>query len=155
MHASVGRRRASPIRLSLMGELGHDIDGAWWPHTDRIGVELPDLVVILSARLGEILDITVNWPPLERPPDLNWQGWQHKDQHVMTINSCEARANLLIIPYSTNSALARMMLCRAANMPIDAAARSSPPFHTAGAILCAAHKQRALGCVDSSPEPIM
>jgi hypothetical protein len=71
-----GRRRANPVRVTLARELGHDIDGAWWPHNDRIASELPDLVAILATRLGEIIDIDVNWPPLQRPPDLNWLGWQ-------------------------------------------------------------------------------
>jgi Family of unknown function (DUF5994) len=148
------RRRATPVRLTLMGELGHDIDGAWWPRTDRIAVELPDLVVALSARLGEISGIDVNWPPLQRPPDLNWHGWQHKHQHVMTVKSWQTCANLLIIPYSTNHALAEMMLRLAAGLPVNPAARATPPFRTAGAILCAAHKQRATGLVDPSSEPI-
>ena len=86
VHPLGGQRRAAPIRLSLMSELGHDIDGAWWPRTGRIGGELPDLVVAVSPRIGEVTGITVNWPPLQRPPDLNWQGWQHKHQHVITIH---------------------------------------------------------------------
>jgi hypothetical protein len=155
IHPAGGRRRAAPVRLSVMSELGHDIDGAWWPGTDRIGAELPDLVVAISARLGEVTRITVNWPPLQRPPDLNWHGWQHKHQHVMTIDSWAARANLLIIPYSTNGTLALMMLRLAANLPIEPATRDTPPFRTAGAILSAAQQQRASGCADPASEPIM
>ena len=155
IYPSGGQRRAAPIRLTLMSELGHDIDGAWWPRTGRIGGELPDLVVAVSPRLGEVTGITVNWPPLQRPPDLNWQGWQHKHQHVITVQGGEARANLLIIPYSTNGTLALMMLRLAANLPVDRAARDTPPFHTAGAILSAAHQQRASGCANPSSEPVM
>jgi hypothetical protein len=142
-HPSGGQRSAAPIRLTLKGELGHDIDGAWWPRTGRIGGELPGLVVAVSPRLGEVTDITVNWPPLQRPPDLNWQGWQHKQQHVISVQGGEACANLLIIPYSTNGTLALMMLRLVANLHIDRAARDTAPFHTAGAILSAAHQQRA------------
>lgn len=142
----MGRRSATPLRLTLARELGHDIDGAWWPRTDRIGVELPEFVTALTARLGEITGIGVNWPPLQRPPDLNWQGWQYKHQHVMSVSGIGEVANVLIVPYCTNSALALMMLRRAADLPVEAVYQETPPFHTAGSILSAARQQRAAGC---------
>jgi hypothetical protein len=140
------RRRANPIRLSVARELGHDIDGAWWPRADRITNELPNLVSILTPLLGDITSINVNWPPLQRPPDFNWPGWEHKPQHVMTVNGVDACANLLIIPYATYSALALMVMRCAANLPIEAADRDKPAFLTAGAILRAAQNQRAASC---------
>jgi Family of unknown function (DUF5994) len=136
------RRRADPIRLSLARELGHDIDGAWWPRADRITNELPNLVAVLAPLLGDITSINVNWPPLQRPPDFNWPGWEGKRQHVMTVNGCDACANLLIIPYATYSGLALMVLRRAANLPIDAGDQGKPAFVTAGSILYAAQQQR-------------
>ncbi len=63
----------------------------------------------------------------------------------MTINGGEAHANLLIIPYATYSALALMVLRRAANLPIDPADRDKPAFAAAGSILQAARQQRASG----------
>ena len=71
-----GLRRATPVRLSVGRELGRDIDGAWWPRVDRITVELPNLVATLTPLLGDITSINVNWPPLQRPPDFNWPGWE-------------------------------------------------------------------------------
>lgn len=141
MSSLLGRRQATPIRLTLALELGQNIDGAWWPRTDRIGAELPELVGALSARLGEVTGIAVNWPPLQRPPDLNWQGWQHKQQHVISVNGAEQLANVLIVPYCTNGTLAQMMLRRAADLPIGPAHRDSTPFHTAGSIIYAARQQ--------------
>jgi hypothetical protein len=32
---------------------GH-VDGAWWPHSDDLNAELPDLLAVLSVRLGPI-----------------------------------------------------------------------------------------------------
>jgi Family of unknown function (DUF5994) len=139
----VGRRRHSPIRLSVGRELGRDIDGAWWPRADRITNELPDLVAALTPLLGTIAAINANWPPLQRPPDFNWPGWEHKRQHVMTFNGEDASANLLIVPFTTHTALAVMVLRCAANLPIEAADRGKPIFLTAGSILRAAQQQRA------------
>jgi Family of unknown function (DUF5994) len=137
------RRRANPVRLSVARELGRDIDGAWWPRADRITNELPNLVAVLTPLLGDIRSINVNWPPLQRPPEVNWPGWEDKRQHVMTVNGNDACANLLIIPYATYSALALMVLRCAANLPIEAADRDKPAYLTADAILRAAQQQRA------------
>jgi Family of unknown function (DUF5994) len=141
IHPVAGRPRADPVRLCVARTLGHDIDGAWWPRADRITNELPHLVAVLTPLLGHITSINVNWPPLQRPPDLNWLGWQHKRQHVMTVNGDNASANLLIIPYATHSALALMVLRRAANLPINPAHCEKPAFLTAGSILLAAQQQ--------------
>jgi uncharacterized protein DUF5994 len=124
-------------------ELGRDIDGAWWPRADRITNELPDLVAALTPLLGTIAAINANWPPLQRPPDFNWPGWENKRQHVMTFEGEDARAHLLVVPFTTHSALAVMVLRCAANLPIEAADRDKPVFLTAGSILRAAQQQRA------------
>lgn len=130
-------------RLCVASELGHDIDGAWWPRTDKMTSELPRLVAAMTSLLGDVTSINVNWPPLQRPPDFNWGGWQHKRQHVMTLHGLHECANLLIIPYETHNALAVMLLRRAANLPVSATDHSKPAFSTAGAILLAAQRQSA------------
>ncbi|MBW0013678.1 DUF5994 family protein [Mycobacterium sp.] len=137
------RSRANPVRLCVARELGHDIDGAWWPRADRLTNELPNLVAALTPLLGGVTSINVNWPHLQRPPDFNWAGWEGKRQHVMTVNGADARVNLLIVPYATNSGLALLLLRRAAGLPVDAADRSKPMFLTAGSIVRAAQQQRA------------
>jgi hypothetical protein len=135
-------RTANPVRLSLSNELGGDIDGAWWPRVDRMTLELPSLIEALTPLLGDITSINVNWPHLQRPPDFNWPGWEHKPQHVITINGDKAHANLLIIAYTTYSGLALMVLRRAAGLSIVPADRDKPAFVTAGSILQAALRQR-------------
>jgi Family of unknown function (DUF5994) len=140
------RRSDNLVRLCIARQLGRDIDGAWWPRADRITNELPGLIATLIPLLGDIRSINVNWPPLQRPPDFNWPGWEHKRQHVMTLHGEEARANLLIIPYTTESALALMVLRRAADLPIDPVDQGKPAFLTASSILQAALHQRSAGC---------
>ena len=83
------------------------------------------------------------------PPDLNWLAWRFKPQHVMTIIGDHASANLLIVPYATHSALALMVLRRAAGLPINPADREKPAFQTAGSILLAAQQQ----CVATKTDP--
>ena len=147
-------RSANPFRLSVSSHLGGDIDGAWWPRVDRMTVELPGLIAALTPLLGDITSINVNWPHLQRPPDFNWPGWEHKPQHVMTINGGKARVNLLIIPYTTYSGLALMVLRRAASLPVLPADRDKPAFVTAGTILQAAMTQRAGNLAAQVPQNV-
>jgi hypothetical protein len=147
-------RSANPVRLSVANHLGGDIDGAWWPRVDRMTVELPGLVAALTPMLGDITSINVNWPHLQRPPDFNWPGWEHKPQHVITLNGVEARVNLLIIAYTTYSALALMVLRRAAGLSIVPADRDKPAFVTAGSILQAAVKQRLVSLEAQVPQKV-
>ena len=147
-------RLANPVRLSLASELGGDIDGAWWPRVDRMTLELPGLVEALTPLLGDITSINVNWPHLQRPPDFNWPGWEHKPQHVITINGEKARANLLIVAYTTYSGLALMVLRRAAGLTIVPADRDKPAFVTAGSILQAAVRQRVINLEAQVPQNV-
>ncbi|OBH64181.1 DUF5994 family protein [Mycobacterium sp. E2479] len=142
------RRQSTPIRVSVARELGRDIDGAWWPRADRITNELPELVAVLTPLLGDVTSINVNWSSLQRPPDLNWPGWEGKRQHLMTVSGAQARANLLVVSYATHSALALMVLRCAANLPIESADRAKPAFILAESILRAAQQQceRASRC---------
>jgi Family of unknown function (DUF5994) len=145
-YAGATRRQANPIRLSVARKLGRDIDGAWWPRADRLTNELPELVTVLNPLLGDVASIGVNWSSLQRPPDLNWPGWEGKRQHVMTISGARARANLLIVSYTTHSGLALMVLRLAANLPIEGADRNKPAFTVAGSVLRAAQQQRLTTC---------
>jgi Family of unknown function (DUF5994) len=129
------RRVASPLRLTLASRLGNEIDGAWWPRTGLISRELPELVSVLDARLGEVVNINVNWSSLQRQPDLNWDWWQGLHPHIMTVSGRDAGVKLLIVPHRTGMALAVMILRQAARLPIDAAHRDSRAFETAECIV--------------------
>jgi hypothetical protein len=142
LNTAGAQRLASPVRLTLASRLGNEIDGAWWPRTGQISRELRELVSVLDARLGQIIDINVNWSSLQRPPDLNWDGWRGIHQHVMTVTGRDARANLLIVPHRTSTALAVLVLRRAADLPIYAAHRDSRAFQTADCVVRAARGEK-------------
>ncbi len=42
------------LRLKAKAAQSGFVDGAWWPHTDDLAAELPDLLAVLSVRLGRI-----------------------------------------------------------------------------------------------------
>jgi hypothetical protein len=52
-YATPRRRTGKPIRLYLADDLGHEIDGAWWPYTADIAVDRPDLVAVLEPAIGK------------------------------------------------------------------------------------------------------
>jgi hypothetical protein len=133
---SIGTPRpGNPLRLTLASRLGNKIDGAWWPRTGLISRELTELVSVLDVRLGQVIDINVNWSALQRQHDLNWDYWQGIRPHVMTVDGRDARAKLLIVPYRTGTALAVMVLRRAAGLPVFAAHLDSRAFQTADCIV--------------------
>jgi hypothetical protein len=150
--AVCGRRLASPVRLTLAIELGEGLDGAWWPHTASVARELPELIGALSARLGEILDISVNWSSLEGCPNLEpvnrarmadpVRVTSHK--RLMMITGTQGSANLLVVPCRTSSALAVMVLRQAATLNVMHAERDTEAFRIADDIVRAARAESAL-----------
>lgn len=129
MTSAERRRLSRPTRVTLAPALGEDsIDGAWWPHTVSVAHELPDLIFAVSERLGEIVDIAVNWSAIDGVIDLDAltrrgaapviPGWSARHQRVMTMTGAKARANLLVVPCGTSAGLATMVMRRAASLPI-------------------------------------
>ena len=136
------RRPAIRLRLTMASELGRDIDGAWWLRTARTARELPELITTLKGRLGEIVDINVNWS-LDGPPRMTFYGGECKRQPVMTITGAVAGISLLVVPCTTSAALAVMILRHAARLPIEPFHGDTEAFKTAEGIVTAARAQRA------------
>lgn len=138
-------RADKPVRLCLADDLGGRLDGAWWPYTGALADELAGLVTVLEDRLGKIVSVELNWSPLHNPPNLNWRDWRTKPQHIMTIRGSDASATLLIVPSTTNSSLAGMVLRRAASQAVDLRRGEEAMLQTAEEILTAARRQRVSG----------
>ena len=128
----------TPLRLTLASRLGNKIDGAWWPRTGVVSRELPGLVSALEARLGQVVDINVNWSSLQSQQSLNWGWLQGVHPQVITIVGRDAQAALLLVPYRTGTALAVMILRRAAGLPVYPIHHDSRAFKTAECIVRAA-----------------
>ncbi|WP_409436560.1 DUF5994 family protein [Mycobacterium sp. SMC-14] len=52
--------RTPRLRLKRKASPSGYVDGAWWPHSDDLVVELPDLLAVLSVRLGRISRVLYN-----------------------------------------------------------------------------------------------
>jgi hypothetical protein len=53
-HNTTVPARTPRLRLKPKSPRSGYVDGAWWPHTDDLTAELPDLLAVLSVRLGPI-----------------------------------------------------------------------------------------------------
>jgi Family of unknown function (DUF5994) len=150
--AVCARRLASPVRLTLAVDLGEGLDGAWWPHTASVARELPELIGALSGRLGEIFDISINWSSLEGHRDLDAVKRASmanpvrviSHQRLMMVTGSRCSANLLVVPCRTSSALAVMVLRRAATLDIAHAERDTEAFRIADDVVRAARAESAL-----------
>jgi hypothetical protein len=68
----LGQRHTPPEhtpRLRLKPKAPHsgNVDGAWWPHGEDLAVELPDLLAVLSVRLGPIDRVLFNLNEWAKP----------------------------------------------------------------------------------------
>jgi hypothetical protein len=153
------RHLAGPIRLTLVSEPGGALDGGWWPYTPSVAQELPELIEALERPLGQIVDIGVNWSSLDGVPDLDSlhyrgnaavPGRNARPQRVMTVTGSDARARLLVVPCRTSTALAVMLLRRAAGLTILSVHQDTDAFRTADDIVCAARAEDPM-CARSVP----
>lgn len=149
---SVDRRRlAKPTRVTLSSVLSEGgVDGAWWPHSPSMARELPGLTDALSDRLGQVVDIAVNWSAIDGVLDLDSltrrgveviPGWKARHHRVMTVTGSEARANLLVVPCATSTALAVMVLRLAACLPVFPSHLDSDAYRAAEDIVRAAQAE--------------
>jgi hypothetical protein len=72
-HMDVGRQHAPPVhtprlRLKPKAPQSGYVDGAWWPHSADLMAELPDLLSVLSVRLGPIGRVLYNVNEWGKPP---------------------------------------------------------------------------------------
>jgi hypothetical protein len=152
MTAADRRDFSNPVRVTLAPVLGDHLDGAWWPYTASVARELPQLIDALTSRLGEVIDISVNWSALEGAPSLNplpyagkgtLPGQVIRQQRIITVVGRQARVNLLVVPSRTGRALAVMVLRHAASLPILASHAETAACRTAEEIVRTARAEAA------------
>lgn len=115
------------LRLRMTPRLVHAnrLDGAWWPRSTDLIIELPQLLDAVSRRIGRIRGVLLNqeeWlpTPVDWTPAGNHRvriGWYgHQEAHMaVLIGDSAKRVDLLVIPCSDDprSASAAMALATA------------------------------------------
>ncbi|WP_197380093.1 DUF5994 family protein [Mycolicibacterium mengxianglii] len=143
---SGSRRLARPVRLALAPTPGTGIDGAWWPHTASVASELPELIGVLHAQLGVVVDISINWSATEGPLDLNaispsgktLGGTLQRSPRLMVVTGQEASATLLVVPHMTSQGLGTVVMRRAAGVTVEHSQRDAKLYELADCVMRAA-----------------
>ncbi|MFB9366976.1 DUF5994 family protein [Kitasatospora albolonga] len=101
------------------------LDGAWWPQSRDLLLELPALAAELDKRWGRVTRITVNpaqWPLIPRRIPVAGHtvhaGWftTEQDEHmIMVCSYAPRRLNLLVVPPQTDAADAARLMAGAAD----------------------------------------
>jgi hypothetical protein len=68
-HNASGPQHTPRLRLKPKAPTSGHVDGAWWPYSTDLPSELPDLLAVLSVRLGTIGRVTyklAEWPNAPR-----------------------------------------------------------------------------------------
>ncbi len=125
--------RSSPehtprLRLKPKGRRTGYVEGAWWPHNDDLTAQLPDLLAVLSVRLGPIERVLFNANEWAKPPAhmstggraVRLDGYQHQPIHTIeVIGLSRGRIALLVVPPNSDADEAHATLMAAAS-PNDA-----------------------------------
>jgi hypothetical protein len=116
--------RAPELRLALASQFAraNRLDGAWWPYSVDLTMELAPLLDAVAGRVGRIRGVLLNrseWAPTpldwipsgNRRTRISWYGSQDPDVAIL-IGDKDKRVKLLVIPPSTATAeaLAAMTL---------------------------------------------
>ena len=123
-----GPHETPRLRLKRKAPVTGYVDGAWWPHSDDLAAELPDLLAVLSVRLGDVSRVMYNrseWATAPRKLRVDNQvvrldGYDRQPAHTMgVVDSVGDNINLLVIPAQTSPGDAHDVMTAAA-APDDA-----------------------------------
>ncbi|GAB7184974.1 DUF5994 family protein [Kitasatospora sp. Ki12] len=131
-------------RLSLAprGVRPGRLDGAWWPRSRDLLLELPALAADIDEQWGRITRITVNpaqWPVI--PPRIPvaghtvHAGWfsAEQDEHTIAVFSyAPRRLNLLVVPPETDAVGAARLMAEASSPANTVAASALLAVETGG-----------------------
>ncbi|GAA1033685.1 MULTISPECIES: DUF5994 family protein [Amycolatopsis] len=117
--------RAPRLRLKPDGPATGYVDGAWWPYTRELAVELSALLAMLAARLDRIERVSYHlaaWTPAQRRltvdgSAIRLEGFRahHPDPVTVTGARGPRRLALLVVPPETGQADAHRILAAAAH----------------------------------------
>ena len=132
-HSAAGGRRPGPestprLRLKPKAPVSGHVDGAWWPQTDVLVTELPDLLAVLSVRLGTIDRVMYNlaeWAQMPKRLTTGGRAVRLDGYRLQPANTLQVlglgreKILLLVIPPHTDPDIAHEAMMTAA-APSDA-----------------------------------
>ncbi len=94
------------LRLKPKAPSSGYVDGAWWPHSDDLPIELPDLLAVLSVRLGPIDRVTYHLAEWAETPtklrigqrDVRLSGYYRQPVNTVEVLGANQKIVLLVVP---------------------------------------------------------
>lgn len=114
---------ASRLRLKPDAPHGGYVDGAWWPHSDDLGVELPGLLALLSERLGPVDRVLYKVGDWAQAPEklasagnsVRLDGYRLQPPNTLEVRGLNnGRVVLAVVPPHTDPERAHAMMIAAA-----------------------------------------
>jgi len=111
------------LRLKPKARTTGEVDGAWWPHGEDLSAELPDLLAVLSVRLGAIDRVLYNlaeWATVPRRlqtggRSVRLDGYQRQPANTLGVLGVgREKILLLVVPPHTDAAQAHETMMAAA-----------------------------------------
>jgi hypothetical protein len=123
-----GRRHEGPeitprLRLKAKAPTTGHVDGAWWPHSVDLVNELPDLLAVLSVRLGAVDRVLYNLAEWAKAPArlltggraVRLDGYRIQPAHTIEVLGMgREKILLLVVPPDTDAEHAHEALMTAA-----------------------------------------
>jgi hypothetical protein len=130
-HLHPARHRVPPeyrprLRLTPKARCADSLDGAWWPRSRILGMELPDLLPVLAVRLGPVGRVLYDAAGWARTPRrlmvagehaVRLDSYRSKPFKLLFVYGIDdARIVLRVIPASTDDDAAQSALTAAASL---------------------------------------
>ncbi|AQT78695.1 hypothetical protein B1R94_04690 [Mycolicibacterium litorale] len=126
--ATVGWKQSPPqhtprLRLKPLGPLSGRVDGAWWPRSEDLEAEIPDVLAVLSVRLGPISYVLyklTEWVKIKSKVPIDGKFVRFGGYHRQPDNTIEIQGLggkkivLLVVPATTDPERAHAMMMAAA-----------------------------------------
>ncbi|OAN30188.1 DUF5994 family protein [Mycolicibacterium iranicum] len=120
-----GPQQTPRLRLKRKASRSGYVDGAWWPHSGDLAEELPDVLAVLSVRLGTIARVAYNraeWTAGPRKIHVDNQlvrldGYDRQPAHTLGVTGRSGwSVILLVVPVQTPEAEAHHAMMTAATL---------------------------------------
>jgi hypothetical protein len=115
-------RHTLRLKLKPKAPATGSVDGAWWPRSRDLSIELPALLAVLATRLGGVERVSYNlatWDTVPRRIDVNGRqlrlgGFHAQHAHTVDVIGADgARLTLLVLPPGADPVAAHRTLITA------------------------------------------
>lgn len=118
-----GPEHTPRLRLKPKAPVSGHVDGAWWPRSDDLMIELPDLLAVLTVRLGAVDRVLYNLAEWAQMPKrlvtggraVRLDGYQRQPASTLQVLGLgREKILLLVVPPHTDPEIAHEAMMTAA-----------------------------------------